>query len=91
MKTSACARAPVRICDIGGWTDTHYFRNGRVTNFAINLYSYVRVIRNNKNSINIHSENLNLDTKIQDYGSIEYDGVLDLLKAAVKRMGIKKD
>ncbi len=90
LKLTVCARAPVRICDIGGWTDTHYFKNGRVTNFAINLYSYVRVIRNNKNSINIHSENLDLDTQIQDYCSIEYDGVLDLLKAAVKRMDIKE-
>jgi len=82
------SRAPVRICDIGGWTDTWFFPNGAVFNFCIDLYSYVRIIENNSNKINLFSENLNLKTTITDIRNIKYDGTLDLLKAAVKRMNI---
>lgn len=85
-----CARAPVRICDIGGWTDTHYYGHGKVTNFAINLYSYVRIRETASDRITINSENLDLNTEIRDYRRIEYDGVLDLLKAAVKRVGVER-
>jgi D-glycero-alpha-D-manno-heptose-7-phosphate kinase len=84
------SRAPVRICDIGGWTDTWFCPNGAVFNICVDLYSYVRVIPSSNNSINIISENLNLQTEIDNLGKIEYDGKLDLLKSAVKRMGIKK-
>ncbi len=90
LKKIICARAPVRICDIGGWTDTRYFKNGSVTNFAISLFSYVRIVPNDSDSIRIFSENLDIDTQIRDYRVIEYDGALDLLKAAIKRMEIKE-
>ncbi|MBA7506949.1 D-glycero-alpha-D-manno-heptose 7-phosphate kinase [subsurface metagenome] len=83
------SRAPVRVCDIGGWTDTWFYKQGAVINFCVDLYSYIRVVENNSNSINIISENLDLNAKIKDYRQIEYDGILDLLKAAVKRMEIK--
>nr|MDO8111072.1 hypothetical protein [Candidatus Sigynarchaeota archaeon] len=83
------ARAPVRICDVGGWTDTWFCKSGSVFNFCIDLYSYVRVYpQQNSKSIDIVSENLDLSTEISDYRKIEYNGVLDLLKAAIKRMGI---
>ncbi|MFX1315488.1 MAG: hypothetical protein ACFE9T_06455 [Promethearchaeota archaeon] len=84
------SRAPVRICDIGGWTDTWFYPKGAVLNFSICLYSYVRIIRNRFNKINIISEDLQLTTKIEDFQKIYYDGNLDLLKAAVKRMGIQR-
>ena len=29
------AMAPIRICDIGGWTDTWFAENGAVLNFAV--------------------------------------------------------
>lgn len=83
------SRAPVRVCDIGGWTDTWFYKQGAVINFCVDLYSYIRLVENNSNSINIISENLDLNAKIKDYRQIEYDGILDLLKAAVKRMEIK--
>ncbi|MEM7393233.1 MAG: GHMP kinase [Verrucomicrobiota bacterium] len=35
------AVAPTRICDVGGWTDTHFARFGSVFNIAI--YPYVEV------------------------------------------------
>jgi D-glycero-alpha-D-manno-heptose-7-phosphate kinase len=83
------SRAPVRINDIGGWTDTWFYKKGAVFNFAVDLYSYARIIENNTEKINIISENLDLSTEIRYSYKIEYDGTLDLLKAAVKRMEIK--
>ncbi|MHA1370805.1 MAG: hypothetical protein ACTSRA_13975, partial [Promethearchaeota archaeon] len=89
MQEMIFARAPVRICDIGGWTDTWFTKTGAVFNFCVDLYSHVRVIpKFNEKEIKIISENLDLSTRIKEYRQIEYDGTLDLLKAAVKRMEI---
>ncbi len=90
MSKVVFSRAPVRICDIGGWTDTWFYPNGAVFNICVDLYSYVRIVPSSDNSIKIVSENLNLQTKIDNLSKIEYDGNLDLLKSAVKRMRIKK-
>jgi D-glycero-alpha-D-manno-heptose-7-phosphate kinase len=35
--------APVRICDIGGWTDTWFAKHGRVCNLAVSPYVEVQV------------------------------------------------
>ncbi|MFW9900141.1 MAG: hypothetical protein ACFFDY_02495 [Candidatus Thorarchaeota archaeon] len=83
------SKAPVRICDIGGWTDTWFYPKGAVFSIGINLCSYVRIIPNLSKIVKIFSENLNISTEIQDFNKIKYDGRLDLLKAAVKRMNIK--
>ena len=84
------SRAPVRICDIGGWTDTWFYPKGAVFNICIDLFSHVRIVPINTDKIKIISENLNLRVEIQDIREIEYNGNLDLLKAAVKRMGIER-
>ncbi len=89
MNKIVFSRAPVRICDLGGWTDTWFYNKGAVFNFAVDLYSYIRIEENNQDKINIVSENLDLSTEIINFRKIEYDGTLDLLKAAVKRMEIK--
>ncbi|NVM16594.1 MAG: hypothetical protein HWN80_02690 [Candidatus Lokiarchaeota archaeon] len=83
-------RAPVRICDIGGWTDTWYYPEGAVFNFCIDLYSYVRLIENGKSKTRIFAENLGKSVEILDFNEIRYNDNLDLLKAAVKRMEIEK-
>ena len=89
LKKIIYARAPVRICDIGGWTDTWFYKKkGAVFNICVDLYSYVRIVENNNKTVNIISENLDLSTQITNYDKIEYDGTLDLLKAAIKRMEI---
>ncbi len=49
------SRAPVRVCDIGGWTDTWFYNHNAVFNFCVDLYSYIRLVENNTNSINIIS------------------------------------
>jgi D-glycero-alpha-D-manno-heptose-7-phosphate kinase len=89
LKDIIFSRAPVRICDIGGWTDTWFYPKGAVLSFSIDLYSKVRIIRNSLGIINIISEDLEISTEIKDYYKIEYNGTLDLLKAAVKRMQIQ--
>ena len=90
MGLSIYSYAPVRICDIGGWTDTWFYKKGAVFNISVDLYSKIRISENNLNNIRIVSDNLKLNTIISDFNNIEYNGTLDLLKAAVKRIGIKK-
>ncbi|MHA1913321.1 MAG: GHMP family kinase ATP-binding protein [Promethearchaeota archaeon] len=84
------SRAPVRICDIGGWTDTWFYPNGAVFNICVDLYSYIRIISSTLDKIKIISENLDLTSEIQNVKNITYDGTLDLLKAAIKRLEIKE-
>ena len=87
-KSIIFSRAPVRICDVGGWTDTWFYRRGAVLNICVDLYSYVRIVKRSDKKINIISENLDLNSEIKNYRQIEYDGTLDLLKAAIKRMNL---
>jgi D-glycero-alpha-D-manno-heptose-7-phosphate kinase len=37
------ARAPVRVCDVGGWTDTWFAHNGYVCSIAVNRYVNVTI------------------------------------------------
>jgi D-glycero-alpha-D-manno-heptose-7-phosphate kinase len=83
------SRAPVRILDIGGWTDTWFYPNGAVFNICIDLYSNSRIFQNNLHKTRIFAENLEQKVEISNLNNILYDGKLDLLKAAVKRMDIK--
>jgi len=87
------ARAPVRICDMGGWTDIELCKKlggGCVTSMAVSLYSQVAVEPNGSDGLMIISENLGTKDYIEDYRRIEYDGTLNLLRAALKRMGINQ-
>jgi len=89
FKNSVLTRAPTRICDIGGWTDTWFYPKGAVFNFCVDLYSYVRLVVNSTNTIKIFAENLKQSAEILNLKKIEYNGVLDLLKSAIKRMNIQ--
>lgn len=89
MTKKILSRAPVRICDIGGWTDTWFYKNGAVFNFSVDLYSYVLLIENRSKKVRIVSDNLGVQTIISDYDSIEYNGSLDLIKAGIKRLEIR--
>jgi D-glycero-alpha-D-manno-heptose-7-phosphate kinase len=82
-------RAPVRICDIGGWTDTWFYSEGAVFHFCVDLYSHVRIITNGKKKIRIFANDFGKSVEIFNFKKIEYNGILDLLKAAVKRMEIE--
>jgi len=89
MNKVVYSRAPVRICDIGGWTDTWFYPKGAVFNIAVDLFNYIRVCENNRNCIRLTSENLEIDTEF-NVNNIVYDGKLDLLKAVIKKMSFNK-
>jgi len=90
IKKVILSRAPVRICDIGGWTDTWFYPKGAVFSFCVDLYSKVELMENGLNKIRIFAEDFEQSTEIINFKAVEYDGNLDLLKAAVKRMNIEK-
>lgn len=39
------AHAPVRVCDVGGWTDTWFAKSGFVCSVAINRYVHVTIAK----------------------------------------------
>jgi len=85
-----CARAPVRFCDLGGWTDTRIVPRGAVLNFAARLYTYVTlVVKQGAASVTLESLDTDERCSFQDTRRVEYNGVLDLLKAAVARSGLE--
>ncbi len=99
------SRSPVRICDIGGWTDTRFAKHGAVLNISISLFSHCLVrdhvtegapggqapadANAGDRSAVLRALDLEMDVDIADVGRIEYDGSLDLLKAGVKRMSMR--
>jgi D-glycero-alpha-D-manno-heptose-7-phosphate kinase len=100
------SRAPVRICDIGGWTDTHFAEQGAVLNIAIQLhahcllqpraaraskrtrYGYATYAMQQDNGASIHAPDLQATLEVDDVRKLEYDGNMDLLKAAIKRLNV---
>ena len=86
--------APVRICDVGGWTDTHFAGKGAVVNFAVNLPVHVLVAEepsaHGEPRVAIEALDLGARVELDDVREVEYDGVLDLLKAAVVHMRIER-
>ena len=43
MKRTYIALAPIRICDLGGWSDTWFAKHGKVLNIAVSPYAECRV------------------------------------------------
>jgi D-glycero-alpha-D-manno-heptose-7-phosphate kinase len=83
------SKAPVRILDIGGWTDTWFYPNGAVFNVCIDRYTYTKIEENQVNKTRIIAENLNQQIEIDNLNDIMYNGTLDLLKAALKRLKVQ--
>ena len=80
--------APVRICDLGGWTDTWFSWNGVVTNIAVDpgVECIVRVMeRNDESPITIYAENFRERFKLGEGKGFT------LIEAAVQSMSIPKD
>jgi len=79
------AVAPIRICDLGGWTDTWFAEHGRVLNFAV--YPYVEcqmIVREaavKPGKLTIHVENYGDSYTINPH-DVTY-GKHPLLEAAV--------
>lgn len=84
------ARAPVRFCDLGGWTDTRIVPSGAVLNFAATLYTHVTLQVGAFSGISIESFDTDEQEQIRDIRQVEYNSVLDLFKAAIKRSGVRR-
>lgn len=84
------ARAPVRFCDLGGWTDTRIVPRGAVLNFTARIYTYVTLsVQEGPTGFTLESIDTDERCNFHDIRQVEYDGILDLLKAAVARSGIE--
>jgi D-glycero-alpha-D-manno-heptose-7-phosphate kinase len=75
---------------LGGWTDTRIVPRGSVLNFAARLYTYVTLsVKEGPGGFTLESLDTDERYSFQDIRRVEYNGVLDLLKAAVARSGIE--
>jgi D-glycero-alpha-D-manno-heptose-7-phosphate kinase len=87
------ARAPIRICDNGGWTDTWFAGYGAVFNIAVSPYAEVRV-----EAFPRAPRQAPVHWIVENYGD-EYDydpaspgwGRHPLLEAAVRLTGLSED
>jgi D-glycero-alpha-D-manno-heptose-7-phosphate kinase len=93
MKRIINSVAPIRICDLGGWTDTWFAEYGTVLN--IGVYPYVQchmVLKNaasGQGTLTIHVENYG-DRYTIDPSDVVYDKH-PLLEAAVDAMSVPRD
>jgi len=97
------ARSPVRIDFSGGWTDVPLFTEeykGFVVNAAINIYSYVSIkelsadvisdyTKSNNTSVRIYSADFDIYEEAEEVKKLEYNGNIDLAKAAIHQVGIQ--
>lgn len=90
------SRAPVRIDFAGGWTDVALFTEeqpGIVVNAAINVYSYVTLKLPMEPEVNkqvkIYSADFDIYQEANEIKELEYDGNIDLVKAALKRSDVE--
>lgn len=85
------SRAPVRIDLAGGWTDVPPFADregGAVVNLAINRYTYATLRTRPESGVRIQSADYHTYVEAETVRRLEYDGTLDLVKAALKRLDI---
>lgn len=85
------AMAPIRICDLGGWTDTWFAERGAILNIGVYPYAEVEVYvrergKNDENRITIFAENFGdryeVDTVFRKYDRHP------LLEASIDIMGL---
>jgi len=87
------AVAPTRICDVGGWTDTHFAKFGAVFNIAVYPYVEVQIhslpLNQTKKRVVINAENFG-DIYSLDPEHLIYDKH-PLIEAAIKTMKLPDD
>jgi D-glycero-alpha-D-manno-heptose-7-phosphate kinase len=81
------ARAPVRFCDLGGWTDIRIIPRGYVLNLAATLYTHATVEVGSGHGVLLCSRDTGEQVHARTATDLYYDGKLDLLKAALRRGG----
>jgi D-glycero-alpha-D-manno-heptose-7-phosphate kinase len=85
------ARAPVRVDLAGGWTDVPPFSTqvgGFVVNATASRYAYATLTPGPAGNYRLESGDYDTYIVARDIRAMEYDGNLDLLKAAVRRVGL---
>ncbi|MHA1309589.1 MAG: GHMP family kinase ATP-binding protein [Candidatus Helarchaeota archaeon] len=83
--------APIRICDIGGWTDTWFSEFGKIFNIGVYPYAEVQVeiySMKENNQIIIQAENFG-DRYIVDHENMQYKH--PLIEASIKKMNLPKN
>lgn len=88
------AVAPIRICDLGGWTDTWFAETGAVFNIGVYPYAEVQIFVTRRESeeqprITIHAENFGERYDIEP-GQIHYEKH-PLLEASIDIMELPHD
>lgn len=88
------ASAPIRVCDIGGWTDTWFAEYGTVLNIAVYPFVEVQIFVNDRREdteqITVHAENYG-ESFAFDREKLVVEGKHALLKAAFSWMSIPDD
>ncbi len=85
------ASAPLRISFVGGGTDfPHYFERhgGAVLSATIDFAAHVRIVPRTDRHVRIRSLDLGHVVEYHLAGGPVYDGVMDLPKAAIERLGV---
>jgi D-glycero-alpha-D-manno-heptose-7-phosphate kinase len=86
------SRAPLRISFCGGGTDVKPYpeeKGGCVLSCTIDKYAYATIRPRDDQEVHVTSLDYNLLAKYHT-GNLVYDGELDLIKAALKLMGISQ-
>jgi D-glycero-alpha-D-manno-heptose-7-phosphate kinase len=87
------ARAPIRICDNGGWTDTWFAERGEIFNIAVSPYVEVQIAvypaGEQRGQVVIHAENYG-ERYVRRLGQPAWDRH-PLLEAAFERMHVPRD
>jgi D-glycero-alpha-D-manno-heptose-7-phosphate kinase len=90
--TPIIATAPLRISFVGGGTDfPHYFEHhgGAVLSATIDLGVRVTVTERRDRHVRVRSSDLGRIVEYHLDEGPEYDGVMDLAKAAIERVGVE--
>ncbi|MGH9418024.1 MAG: hypothetical protein ACRD01_15495 [Terriglobales bacterium] len=84
------AKAPLRLSFAGGGTDVPpfpEFEGGCVLSATINLYAFGTLRPLAEPAIHLRSADFDLALEFAAGGALDYDGQLDLAKAAIRRLG----
>jgi D-glycero-alpha-D-manno-heptose-7-phosphate kinase len=87
------SRAPIRLDFAGGFTDVPPYserEGGAVVNAAITRYTYTTLVPREDDAIKMFSADFDRFVEVKSFRDLEYDGNLDMVKAAIKILGIEQ-
>lgn len=93
MKTVIRAKAPLRISFCGGGTDVSPYpeeRGGAVLSTTIDRYAYASLKARRGTGITVRSLDYGITIRHDIRKRMSFDGNLDLVKAAINRMNLRK-